>query len=412
MSTSSELPGWHELLAPSGEQLLARTTELLAGGSTPEQVNRTLRVEGADPALIAASLTQCRLRSQAVPKFGEMADRMLFTQAGLEQASRLPVAEAHAARFAAAGCSSIADLGCGLGAESLAMLRAGLNVRAVEIDPLTAAFATHNLGVQAASLPAATESEVLLSDAESAGAGSSDGVFLDPARRTAGHRDTRRLGSAAEYSPSLDFAFAAIRAARAGGVKLGPGTDRELIPEEAEAEWVSVDGQLVEMCLWFGAAARPNIKRAATVMRTHAGGVTTHEMVARADTADAATRELGEYLYEPDGSVIRARLIGLLAAELDAGMIHPGIAYLTADSFVPTPFAQSFRVLEELPSREKDLRKALVSRDIGTVEIKKRGVDIDPAALRGRLRLKGSQSATVILSRTASRHIALLAERC
>ena len=37
-------------------------------------------------------------------------------------------------------------------------------------------------------------------------------------------------------------------------------------PADAEAQWVSVDGQLVEMGLWFGALARPGIRRAALVI--------------------------------------------------------------------------------------------------------------------------------------------------
>jgi hypothetical protein len=38
-------------------------------------------------------------------------------------------------------------------------------------------------------------------------------------------------------------------------------------------------------------------------------------------------------------------------------------------------------------------------------------VDVDPATLRTRLALRGSQSATVVLTRVAGRHAALLVER-
>lgn len=407
------LPGWDALASADGARLLATAAELRDAGEGPEAIAKRLRRDPVDPGLLAAVLTVAGLRARAVTKFGERAAHMLFTQAGLEQASRLPVAELHAARFSA--CDAVADLGCGLGAESLAFLRAGLRVRAVELDPLTAQFAHHNLTTEAAWLReqgAAPRFEVLTGDATTLGRGDADGVFLDPARRTAGHRDTRRLASSDDYSPSLDFAFAAARAASGGGVKLGPGLDRELIPEDAEAQWVSVDGQLVEMGLWFGNAARPGVRRAATILRAQPGeAAAVHELLAAADAPDAEVRELGEYLIEPDGAVIRARLIGQLAADLGAGMLHDGIAYLTADSAPVTPFGQVFRVIEELPAREKDLKRALAARDIGSLEIKKRGVDVDPAALRTRLRLKGKRSATLILSRSAGRHIALLAER-
>ncbi|QNN63878.1 class I SAM-dependent methyltransferase [Leucobacter denitrificans] len=338
---------------------------------------------------------------------------MLFTPAGLEQASRLAVAELHATRFATAGAASVADLGCGLGAESLAFLRAGMRVRAVEIDALTAEFARHNLAVQASALESA-KFDVLLGDATEVGAGDADAVFLDPARRTSGHRNTKRVSSA-DYAPSLDFTFGAARAARSGGVKLGPGFERELIPEDAEAQWVSIDGALVEMSLWFGEAARPGIRRVATVI--HSGSKSTgpksvSELTSESDSEDAPAQELGTYLYEPDGAVIRSRLIGKLARDLHAGMLHEHIAYLTSETLQTTPFAQAFRIVEELPFREKDLKRALQARSIGKLEIKKRGVDVDPAALRTRLRLKGENSATLILTRSASKHLALLAERC
>lgn len=452
----STAPGWDALVSASGTQLLARIDELLAitpaGPSskkpaetlTVASVGLQLRSEVQDRDLLAAALTQTELRAKAPIKFGALSPSLLFTQAGLEQASRLPVSELHAARFTHAGCDSVADLGCGLGAESLAFQRSGLRVRAVEIDPLTAKFARHNLAAQSASLreflgQEAPAYEVLEGDATGRfdgepAAGGSDGVFLDPARRTAGHRNTKRVISSDDYSPSLDFAFEAARAAKAGGVKLGPGFDREHIPADAEAQWVSVDGALVEMGLWFGAAAREDVRRSALILRgrttlrsgtpvaaptvasargaERTSSFESYELTALTDSPDAEARPLGEYLVEPDGAVIRARLIGKLAEQLDAGMIHDGIAYLTTDRLPVTPFGQTFRIVEELPSREKALKKELTKRGIGKLEIKKRGVDVDPAALRVRLRLKGERQATLILTRSASGHVALLAERC
>ena len=191
------------------------------------------------------------------------------------------------------------------------------------------------------------------------------------------------------------------------GIKLGPGFDRQLIPAGAEAQWVSVDGQVLEMGLWFGPLARPGIRRSALVIRADAAD----ELTAAEDSADAEPREIGEYVYEPDGAVIRARLIGALASSIGAGMLSPGIAYLTGDQLVPTPFASAFRVRERLSAGEGNLKKALRERGIGTLEIKKRGIDVDPALLRRRLALKGPESATLVMTRVAGEHAALLVER-
>jgi hypothetical protein len=386
-----------ELLSHDGLRLLdslppyERSTDVV-------RLSTRLRADGNSPSLVRAVLTQARLRARAADKFGEFASRMLFTEAGLEQATRLRVAAVHAGRFRDAGIGRVADLGCGIGGDAMAMAAIGLEVEAVERDEVTAALASYNL----APFPDAT---VSLGEAVDASLDRVGGVYLDPARRTAGHDDTRRIDSA-DYSPPMSFALD-IASRLPTGIKLGPGFDRSAIPDDAEAQWVSESGQLVEMGLWFGAVARAGVRRSALVLS--ATGVA--ELTALADSPDEPSGELGDYLYEPDPAVIRARLIGDVARELDGRMLDAHIAYITADAHVPTAFATAFRVLEELPSRERDLAAALRSRRIGTLEIKKRGADVDPAALRKRLSLKGTESATIVMTRTGERHRTLLVER-
>lgn len=358
-----------------------------------------LRKAGHSPELVAAVLTQSKLRSKARTKFGDFAARMLFTEAGLEQATRLRVAALHAGRFADAGITRVADLGCGIGADALALSALDITVTAVEQDSVTAVIAAYNLA-------AFSDTTVVHGTAEDTDLDSVDGVYLDPARRTAGHSNTSRLTDPNDYSPSLDFAFG-LAATKPTGIKLGPGFDRGLIPADVEAQWVSVDGQVVENTLWSGPLARDGIRRSALVL----GGSGSHELRAAADSDDVPVGELGEYLYEPDGAVIRARLIGELGRGLGATMVAEQIAYLSSPTLVTSPFASAFRIIDRLPADEAKLKKELRARRIGTLEIKKRGVDVDPATLRTRLSLKGPNSATLILTRTASSRLTLLAER-
>jgi len=402
-----------ELLSVDGLRLLdslppyESTTDVLRSVSE-------LRKAGHSPGLVAAVLSQSRLRARASAKFGPFAERMLFTEAGLEQATRLRVAALHAGRFQSAGLSRIADLGCGIGADAMAMAALDLDVTAVEIDEVTAAIASYNLAPWPnATVVNADAATFDLGGADGAGADGArfdavgfDGVWLDPARRAAGHQHSSRLTDPADFSPSLDFAFG-LGERLPTGVKLGPGIDRDLIPAEAEAQWVSVDHDVVELGVWFGAVARPGIRRAALVLGDHGNA----ELTAEADSEDVEAGPLGEYLYEPDGAVIRARLIGELGRRIGASMASEGIAYLTSDAAVETPFASCFRILEAFPFDERLLRRELSARGIGSLEIKKRGVDVDPARLRTKLSLKGRASATLIVTRAAGRHVALLAER-
>jgi hypothetical protein len=354
-----------------------------------------LRKAGHSPALVSAVLTQSKLRARAVAKFGAFAGRMLFTEAGLEQATRLRVAASHAGRFRDAGLTRVADLGCGIGADALAFAAIDLEVTGVDRDEVTAAVATYNL----APFPNAS---VEHADAAAVDLAGYDGIYLDPARRDG----ARRLKDPGDWSPSLDFAFE-IGSRIPTGVKLGPGVDRDLIPAGVEAQWISVDRDVVELGVWFGAVARPGIGRSALVIGEHGAA----ELTAAHDSEDVGIGPLGEYLWEPDGAVIRARLIGDLARAIDARMLSAQIAYLTADAPAQTPFAVCFRVTETLPLDERAIKKRLAALGVGTLEIKKRGVDVDPAAFRSRLSLRGDKSATLFLTRVAGKRVALLAER-
>jgi SAM-dependent methyltransferase len=383
-----------ELLSTDGLRLL----DSLPAYESKADIVRTvseLRAAGHSPALVAAVLTQSKLRARALPKFGAFADRMLFTEAGLEQATRLSVAALHAGRFQAAGLGRVADLGCGIGADALALAALDIEVTAVEADEVTAAIAAYNLAPWA-------NATVVHADATTVDLDGVDGVYLDPARRN----EKKRLSNPADWSPSLDFAFG-LGERMPVGVKLGPGIDRDLIPAGAEAQWVSVGHEVVELGVWFGAVSRPGIRRSALVIGDHGRA----ELTATEDSEDAEVGSIGEFVYEPDGAVIRARLIGDVARSLDARMLSRDIAYFTADTATDTPFATRFRVVSALPLDLKTIKRELASRSIGTLEIKKRGVDIDPAQFRKQLSLKGQESATLILTRAGGKRVALLAQR-
>jgi len=386
------------LLTPAALDLLDQTPEPADEAETMRLVER-LRRAGHPAPLVSAVVAQLRLRAAARVKFGPFATQMLFTAAGLEQATRLRVAALRAGRFRALDAARVVDLGCGIGGDALALAGLGLTVAAVEADEVTAAIASYNL----APFPEATVSH---GRAEDFPLLAGDAVFLDPARRTTSTAGTRRLSDPEAFSPPLSFALD-VAARHPTAIKLGPAFDRDRLPPGAEAQWVSVDRSVVELCLWTGGLARPGIGRAALVL----GDDGAEELHGAADSAPAPVRPLGEYLHEPDGAVIRAGLLGMLAERLDAGVVSPGIAYLTSDAPATGRLAQSFRVRERLPAREKELARALRERGIGRLEIKKRGADVDPAALRRRLRLSGPASGTIILTREGERHVALLVER-
>jgi protein-L-isoaspartate O-methyltransferase len=378
-------------------ETLALADELGSLDTVPDLVKLVsdLRKAGHPQDRIHHALEQVRLRRKARAKLGPFAARMLFTEAGLEQATRLPVAAHHAGRFQRAGCTNVADLGCGLGVDSMALAALGIEVTAVEHDELTAALATYNLAPF-------DNARVILADALDVDLTDFDAIWLDPARRSEG----KRLNDPSQWSPTLTEAFSLAEKVPAG-IKLAPGIDRDLLPEGAEWQWVSADGETVEVVVWTGALARPGVGRSALVI----SGDTAHELTSPTDSGDEPVGELGNYLFEPHGAIIRARLIGDLARRLGGRMVSPDIAYITTDNAHHTPFAAGFTVRRVLPYKITELKKWVREESIGTLEIKKRGVDVDPAALRKSLSLKGENQATLIITRVADKRVALVVSR-
>lgn len=362
-----------------------------------------LKKSGIDPKIIPILLSQIRLRDKAVKKFGEHTKNLIFTPEGLEQATRLSVATEHAKRYRTAGITEITDVGCGIGGDAFAFSASGLTVHAIDSDPATAIIADHNLAHFShsfATCKLADEAEL-----EQSGA-----LWFDPARRRVTKYDQKRLSNSEDWSPHLDFVFDWAKK-KPTGIKLSPAFDKDLIPEGCEAQWISDHNDVVELVLWSGILARENVTRSALILNKEGS----HELFAAEEShavpAITDSEDLGEILYEPNGAVIRAGLIGALCEQLQAAPISDQIAYLSSTTYTKTAFATGFRILGLLSARKEVLKKELRARDIGTVEIKKRGIDVDPAVFRKQLKLSGKKSATLVLTRVAGRHCALLVER-
>jgi hypothetical protein len=364
-----------------------------------------LRKAGHAPEVISAALTQSRLRAKAHAKFGPFADRMVFTSAGLEQATRLRVAAHHAQRYVSAGLTRVADLGCGLGADSMALATLDREVTAVELDEVTAAAATMNL----LPWPNAT---VVNADAASVDVTKYDGVWLDPARRSTSTSGTTRIFDPEAFSPPLSFVEELARRGTPVGVKLGPGIPHDAVPAGCEAQWVSVDGDVTEAALWFNALRRPQVRRAALVLSSHGAA----ELTSAADFDGGPEAPVGppeDYLYEPDGAVIRAGLVADVAAQLSGHLLDPRIAYICAPELHETPFARAYRIVETRPFNIKALKQWVRSEGIGVLDIKKRGTSVTPEEVRRQL-LSGSgkarKKATLVLTRIGEDRVAIVVE--
>ncbi|BBY65946.1 S-adenosylmethionine-dependent methyltransferase [Mycolicibacterium helvum] len=326
-------------------------------------------------ALIETTL----LRRKAVIKLGELGDvsGWLFTDDALQQATAAPVARHRAARLAGA---VVHDATCSIGTELAALRSTAAMLVGSDIDEVRLAMAHHNVP------------DVALCRADALRPVSRDAVvLLDPARRSGG----RRRFDPRDYVPPLDGLLDAYRG-RATVVKCAPGIDFDAVRQlgfDGEIEVTSAGGSVREACLWSAQLAEPGVRRRACVLDRD-------EVVTDADPDDCPAGPAGRWIVDPDGAVVRAGLVRHYAARHGLWQLDPDIAYLSGDH-VPAG-VRGFEVLDELPLRDKVLRRALSQHDCGQLEILVRGVDVDPDALRRRLRPAGHTSISLVITRIGS----------
>ncbi|MDO4665253.1 MAG: class I SAM-dependent methyltransferase [Actinomycetaceae bacterium] len=388
-------------------------------GADPVVVSAALRALDHPGEIAAAVASQVQLRALATAKFPDVTDG-LFTRTGIEQATRPEVAALHAKRFRNAGCQLVADLGCGCGADALALAKAGMGVLALEIDENTHVCATQNLRIY-------PRVQVRLGDAtkldmEALAGEGVDAIFADPARR--GPRG--RILDPNAWSPPLGMVLSWRGRFPNLGVKVAPGINYASIPCDAQAQWVSVRGEVVEASLWFG-ALRSGTGRSAVVFDDVGND---HYWCFEGDPSVGAgvapTAGLGDYIAELDGAALRG---GALAWAVEnwhgSGLVFPGVAYLWAPTPPPepvAPFVRTWHVEDVLPLKPQLIRQWLRERQVGVLEIKKRGTDISPQVLRAKvLPVKRAnngtgakqRSFTLLATRTLlqgkPRHVAVMA---
>jgi hypothetical protein len=322
------------------------------------------------PVLVETTL----LRRRAIDKLGDVS-HWLFTDEALQQATAAPVARHRARRLSTAG-AVVHDATCSIGTEVAALRDAGADAVGSDIDPVRLAMAAHNVG---AGLCRADALHPVTRDAV---------VVVDPARRSGG----QRRFNPADYQPGLGELIDCYRG-RDLVVKCAPGIDFDQLGRlgfEGEIEVTSYQGSVREACLWSGRLAEAGVRRRASVLDRG-------EQLTDAEPDDCGVRPAGRWIVDPDGAVVRAGLVRHYGARHGLWQLDPDIAYLSGDRLPPG--VRGFEALEQLEFDERRLRRALAARDCGALEILVRGLRVDPDALRRRLRPRGSQSLSVVITR-------------
>ncbi|WP_462398669.1 THUMP-like domain-containing protein [Corynebacterium falsenii] len=359
-------------------------------------------------ALVEVALAR---RSAAAKFSAARAEQWIMDSDSVQQATPQVVAEFRAAHLLSLGVRDVVDVTCSVGTELAALaapaagaLSAGAGAAPAaqaapaapaarvsvgagfqriiggDLDPQRVRMARHNVPdvptiVMDALRPALSTSVLAPGTV----------VLADPARRTSSGRVTKL----SDLRPRLeDLAAVYSEQGIDTAIKCAPGIDYTEF--DGQVDVVSVDGNVKEACLYTPGLSQCG--RRAVMLGVASGQ---QEIIDDHMPEQDKVAEVGKYIVDPDGAVVRAGLVRHYAAKHGLWQLDERIAYLTGPA-VP-PGRRGFEVLEQVPF--KHVRKALVARGIGAVEILVRGVDINPDEVRKKWKLKGSEEASVVVTR-------------
>jgi len=288
--------------------------------------------------------------------------KMISDKDGIRFATPAPVAEYRAKRLQ---CKVIADISCGIGGQALYFAKYCDFVYAIEIDEKKISYAKKNAEIMGISNIEFITGDALSTDLIAA-LPALDVVFSDPARPpTEKERNIDNLSPPipevmkAYADKTLNFAFEAP-----------PQITPEKIAYDCEKEYMSLDGKLNRLNLYFGELKKADVSAIAlpgsTIIRKDGETINTNR-----------TDKPGTYAYEPEECVIKAGLLDQLAISFkekaEIGIFEIDEKRVLISSDIPLKsklFKNSYKVLQLMEFNTGKINSYLKQNSFGKVIIR------------------------------------------
>lgn len=251
-------------------------------------------------------------------------------------------------------CKVIADLGCSIGFQAFAFAKTCKKAYAVEIDERKLDLAKKNAEILGLKNIEFIHGDVLdekvihqLKDVEI--------IFCDPERLP--EESKRSVGTIKPSIPGLLKKYAAVTENIA--IEFPPQITE--IPFDCEREYVSVNGQLNRLTLYFNGLQK--CERSAVILPGK------EKLCSEENATLEETEDLGVYLYEADPAVVKADLLAELSQKTKAKLYFSGKAtFFTSDTKIKsTFFKNSFKVVDVCAQDEHEIIAALQTHKAGKV---------------------------------------------
>ncbi len=263
-------------------------------------------------------------------------------------------------------CGVLADISCGIGGQAVCFAKECGSVYGIDIDSERLECARRNAGVYGVDNITFIEGDALSPQVVEQVA-DADVIFSDPARPA--EEDVRQTDSLRPGIPMVMEAYRDVTDSFA--FEAPPQMPPERVDFDCEREYLSVDGQLNRLTLYFGPLERCG--RSAVVLK---GG--RHYRLESGRDTQARIPEAGEprvYAFEPDPAVVKAGLLGELAGGLGGKVelvrIDARRSLLTSDVLLGSPFFKHrYRVLDRVPLDCGKVNRSLMGCGMGKAVIR------------------------------------------
>ncbi|MDF1533036.1 MAG: class I SAM-dependent methyltransferase [Methanosarcinaceae archaeon] len=284
---------------------------------------------------------------------------------GIRFATPKVVAEYRAKRLK---CKTLADISCGIGGQTIFFAKECDLVYAVEIDPKKIEYARKNCELHDIDNVVFICGDALSPDVMEQ-ISKVDVIFSDPARPA--EEDMRKVMSLepgipnvmSAYSDKTDnFVFEAP-----------PQMPPDRIPFDCEREYLSLDGQLNRLTLYFGNLKQCERSAVSLPDGTYIGSTdTTYDI--------KETQNIKKYAYEPQPSVVKAEMLPQLAGSIKKDIANVDVELFKIDKkrllltsntqFKNGMIKHNYSVFQVTDFEPKAINSILKRHDVGTVVLR------------------------------------------
>ncbi len=290
----------------------------------------------------ALSIARARIKNNRAKKLPES---YLFNENDLRFATNIEIAKYRAERLS---CSTIIDIGCGVGVQAIEFAKTCKNVVAVEIDSRKIEYAKAN-----AEEAGIKNIQFLNMDALEALSRikHADIIFWDPERPDS--ESERTLNS---FKPPFGAMMDSIKKiTKDFAIEMPPQISRKLIPD-CEMEYISMDFSISRLTAYFGKSKSCN--RAVAALP----GLKILKDTSKTEKPKKAG--IKRYIYEINPAVMKAELLPqLYGAVGKCGLAEIGSeVYIASDDNIKNAFLRPYHVLGT--AKQQELKEYLKSSNI------------------------------------------------